>query len=178
MLIRVAESGDAGVVVALRYTALSANAPSVYSAQELGELLDDLDVDELRAMIKRSAAVRRRDRWTHRRMRRLARHVPSTRLCRHGRATRRSWDPLGSSCRVRPPEPDIRSGNPCRLGDLRPAVLREARLRASNERTLGKRAFLDEEDLRRRAIAKARASGVATPSRPHVPECRAAIECP
>ena len=52
MLIRVAQSGDADVVVALRYAALSANAPSVYSSQEVGELLDDLDLDELRAMIK------------------------------------------------------------------------------------------------------------------------------
>lgn len=52
MLIRVAEPGDAEVVVALRYVALSADAPSVYSAREVGELLDDLDLDELRAMIK------------------------------------------------------------------------------------------------------------------------------
>ena len=51
MLIRVAESGDAEVVVALRYAALSASAPSVYSAREVVELLDGLDVDELRAMI-------------------------------------------------------------------------------------------------------------------------------
>lgn len=52
MLIRIAESGDAEVVVALRYAALSASAPSAYSAREVGELLDDLDVDELCAMIK------------------------------------------------------------------------------------------------------------------------------
>lgn len=52
MRIRVAESRDSDVVLALRYAALSASAPSVYSAREVGELLDDLDVDELRAMIK------------------------------------------------------------------------------------------------------------------------------
>ena len=52
MLIRVAESGDTEVVVALRYAALSASAPSVYSAREVVELLDGLDVDELRAMIE------------------------------------------------------------------------------------------------------------------------------
>ena len=51
MLVRVAESGDTEVVVTLRYAALSASAPSVYSAQDVVELLDDLDVDELRAMI-------------------------------------------------------------------------------------------------------------------------------
>jgi len=52
MLIRVAESGDTEVVVALRHAALSASAPSVYSAREVVELLDGLDVDELRAMIE------------------------------------------------------------------------------------------------------------------------------
>ena len=52
MLIRVAESGDTEAVVALRYAALSASAPSVYSAREVVELLDGLDVDELRAMIE------------------------------------------------------------------------------------------------------------------------------
>src|SRR5205807_10216735 len=52
MLIRVAESGDTEVVVALRDAALSASAPSVYSAREVVELLDGLDVDELRAMIE------------------------------------------------------------------------------------------------------------------------------
>src|SRR5206468_2316360 len=72
-----------------------------------------------------SAAVCRRDRWTHRWMRRLARHVPSTRLYRPGLATRRGWDPLGSSCRVRLPGPDIRGGDPCRLGYLRSTVLRK-----------------------------------------------------
>src|SRR5439155_18280230 len=87
-------------------------------------------------------------------MRRLARHVPSTRLYRPGLATRRGWDPLGSSCRVRLPGPDIRGGDPRRLGYLRPTVLREARLRASHQGTLGKRALLDEEDLRRRAVAE------------------------
>ena len=52
MLIRVADSGDTEVVVALRFAALSASAPSVYSAREVVELLDSLDVDELRAMIE------------------------------------------------------------------------------------------------------------------------------
>src|SRR5438034_8910840 len=52
MLIRVAESGDTEDVVALRYAALSASAPSVYSAREVVELLDGLDVDELPAMIE------------------------------------------------------------------------------------------------------------------------------
>jgi len=51
MLIRVGGAGDVEVVVALRHAALSASAPSVYSAREVGELLDGLDVDELRAMI-------------------------------------------------------------------------------------------------------------------------------
>ena len=50
--IRVAVSGDAEAVLALRDAALSAEAPSVYSAREVGELLDDIDVDELRAMIE------------------------------------------------------------------------------------------------------------------------------
>ena len=52
MLIRVAESGDTEVVVALRHAALSASAPSVYSAREVVELLDGLDDDELCAMIE------------------------------------------------------------------------------------------------------------------------------
>ena len=52
MLIRVAEAGDIDVVEALRYAALSASAPSVYSPREVVELLDDLDVDELRAMVE------------------------------------------------------------------------------------------------------------------------------
>jgi ribosomal protein S18 acetylase RimI-like enzyme len=52
MLIRVAESGDIQVVEALRYAALSTSAPSVYSPREVVELLDSLDVDELRAMVK------------------------------------------------------------------------------------------------------------------------------
>src|SRR3954452_22557196 len=52
MLIRVAEAGDIEVVEALRYAALSASAPSVYSPAEVVELLDSLDVDELRAMVK------------------------------------------------------------------------------------------------------------------------------
>jgi N-acetylglutamate synthase-like GNAT family acetyltransferase len=52
MLIRVAEAGDIEVVEALRYTALSTSAPSVYSPREVVELLDSLDVDELRAMVK------------------------------------------------------------------------------------------------------------------------------
>ena len=52
MLIRVAEAGDIEVVKALRYGALSTSAPSVYSPQEVVELLDSLDVDELRAMVK------------------------------------------------------------------------------------------------------------------------------
>src|SRR5215467_13542128 len=51
MLIRVAEAGDIEVVEALRYAALSASAPSVYSPREVAELLDSLDVDELRAMV-------------------------------------------------------------------------------------------------------------------------------
>ena len=51
MLIRLAEAGDIDVVEALRYAALSASAPSVYSPREVAELLDDLDVDELRAMV-------------------------------------------------------------------------------------------------------------------------------
>jgi len=52
MLSRVAEAGDINVVVALRLVALSASAPSVYSPREVLELLDDLDVDELRAMVE------------------------------------------------------------------------------------------------------------------------------
>src|SRR6476620_12142774 len=52
MLIRVAEAGDIEVVEALRYAALSTSAPSVYSPREVVELLDSLDVDELRAMVK------------------------------------------------------------------------------------------------------------------------------
>jgi putative acetyltransferase len=51
MLIRVAEVGDVVVVEALRHAALSASAPSVYSPREVSELLDGLDVDELRAMV-------------------------------------------------------------------------------------------------------------------------------
>src|SRR3954471_24659037 len=51
MLIRIAEAGDIEVVEALRYAALSASAPSVYSPREVVELLDSLDVDELRAMV-------------------------------------------------------------------------------------------------------------------------------
>jgi GNAT superfamily N-acetyltransferase len=50
MLIRVAESGDSEVVLALRHAALSASAPSVYSARAVAELLADVDVDELRSM--------------------------------------------------------------------------------------------------------------------------------
>lgn len=50
-MIRVAEAADTEVVVALRYAALSAAAPSVYSAREVVELLDGLDRDELLAMI-------------------------------------------------------------------------------------------------------------------------------
>jgi ribosomal protein S18 acetylase RimI-like enzyme len=52
MLVRVAEAGDLEVVEALRYVALSSSAPSAYSPQEVAELLDSLDVDELRAMVK------------------------------------------------------------------------------------------------------------------------------
>ena len=52
MLIRIAEAGDISVVEALRYAALSASAPSVYSPREVVELLDSLDVDELRTMVK------------------------------------------------------------------------------------------------------------------------------
>ncbi len=52
MLIRVAEAGDIEAVEAIRYAALSASAPSVYSPREVGELLDDIDLDELRAMVK------------------------------------------------------------------------------------------------------------------------------
>jgi N-acetylglutamate synthase-like GNAT family acetyltransferase len=52
MLIRVGEAGDIEVVVALRYAALSASAPSAYSPREVVELLDGFDVDELRAMIE------------------------------------------------------------------------------------------------------------------------------
>ncbi len=51
MLIRVAELGDISIVEALRHAALSASAPSVYSPREVVELLDSLDVDELRAMV-------------------------------------------------------------------------------------------------------------------------------
>ncbi len=51
MLIRVAEAGDIEVVEALRYAALSASAPSVYSPRAVIELLDGFDVDELRAMV-------------------------------------------------------------------------------------------------------------------------------
>lgn len=52
MAIWVAESGDAEAVVALRHAALSTEAPHVYSAREVAELLDDIDVEELRAMIE------------------------------------------------------------------------------------------------------------------------------
>ena len=52
MLIRVAEAADLEVVEALRYAALSTSAPSVYSPREVVELLDSLDIDELRAMVK------------------------------------------------------------------------------------------------------------------------------
>jgi N-acetylglutamate synthase-like GNAT family acetyltransferase len=52
VLIRVAEAGDLEAVEALRYAALSVSAPSVYSPQQVVELLDDLDVDELHAMVK------------------------------------------------------------------------------------------------------------------------------
>src|SRR5438045_9756251 len=52
MLIRIAEAADISVVKALRYAALSASAPSVYSPREVVELLDSLDVDELRTMVK------------------------------------------------------------------------------------------------------------------------------
>ena len=52
MLIRVAESVDSEVVVALRHAALSAGARGAYSAQEVVELLADLDADELHAMIE------------------------------------------------------------------------------------------------------------------------------
>lgn len=52
MAIRVAEPVESEVVVALRHAALSAEAPSTYSAREVGELLDDFDIDELRAMIE------------------------------------------------------------------------------------------------------------------------------
>ena len=52
MLIRIAEAADISVVEALRYAALSASAPSVYSPREVVELLDSLDVDELRTMVK------------------------------------------------------------------------------------------------------------------------------
>src|SRR5215467_11883159 len=51
MLIRVAEAGDIEVVEALRYAALSSSAPRMYSPREVVELLDSLDVDELRAMV-------------------------------------------------------------------------------------------------------------------------------
>src|SRR5690349_5647318 len=51
MLIRVAEAGDIEVVEALRYAALSTSAPGVYSPREVVELLDSLDLDELRAMV-------------------------------------------------------------------------------------------------------------------------------
>ena len=52
MLIRVAEAGDIEAVEALRHAALSASAPSAYSPREVVELLDNLDVDELPAMVK------------------------------------------------------------------------------------------------------------------------------
>jgi N-acetylglutamate synthase-like GNAT family acetyltransferase len=52
MFIRVAEAGDIEAVEALRYAALSTSAPSVYSPREVVELLDSLDVDELRAMFE------------------------------------------------------------------------------------------------------------------------------
>ena len=52
MQIRVAEAGDIEVVEALRYAALSTSAPSAYSPREVVELLDSLDVDELRAMVE------------------------------------------------------------------------------------------------------------------------------
>src|SRR4029077_3254082 len=52
MLIRVAEAGDIEVVEALRSAALSTSAPSVSSPREVVELLDSLDVEELRAMVK------------------------------------------------------------------------------------------------------------------------------
>jgi GNAT superfamily N-acetyltransferase len=52
MLIRVAEADDIDVVEALRYAALSTSAPSVYSPREVVELLDGVDIDELRAMIE------------------------------------------------------------------------------------------------------------------------------
>ena len=51
MLIRVAEASDIEAVEALRYAALSTSAPSAYSPREVVELLDSLDVDELRAMV-------------------------------------------------------------------------------------------------------------------------------
>jgi N-acetylglutamate synthase-like GNAT family acetyltransferase len=52
MLIRVAEAGDIDAVDAIRHAALSASAPSAYSPGEVAKLLDDLDVDELRSMVK------------------------------------------------------------------------------------------------------------------------------
>jgi N-acetylglutamate synthase-like GNAT family acetyltransferase len=51
MLIRVAEAGDIDGVETLRYAALSTSARSVYTQREVGELLDSLDIDELRAMV-------------------------------------------------------------------------------------------------------------------------------
>ena len=51
MLIRVAESGEIEVVEALRYAALSNSAPSAYSPREAVELLESLNVDELRVMV-------------------------------------------------------------------------------------------------------------------------------
>ena len=50
-VIRVADASDIEVVEALRYAALSASAPSVYSPREVIELLDGFDADELRAMV-------------------------------------------------------------------------------------------------------------------------------
>ncbi len=52
MLIRVAGAGDIAAVEALRHTALSTSAPSVYSTREVVELLESFDVDELRAMVE------------------------------------------------------------------------------------------------------------------------------
>src|SRR5262245_52131173 len=49
---------------------------------------------------------------------------------------------------------ESRGGDPCRLGYLRPRVLRKTRLRASPDQgTHRERTLLDAENLRRRAVA-------------------------
>src|SRR3954463_2693648 len=146
MLIRVAEAGDIEVVEALRYAALSTSAPSVYSPREVVELLDSLDVDELRAMVKdRQLFVAETDGrivgcagWRGK----VLRHVYVTPDSERGGLGTR----LGLSCRVRLPGPNVRGGTPCGLGSLPPGFLRAARFRASHQGTIGKRAVPHEEE--------------------------------